>query len=109
MSGTRAQLAGRVSIMQALLDEPSLLVLDDPWRSTDGHLRDVLGQRILDLAAAGCLVIYSGFAPSLKPTKYLSLTGGRLRSTDHNPADEDEPHVRFELAGPDRNSPVRPG
>lgn len=101
--GFRAQLAQRVAIMQALLDEPSLLVLDNPWSSTDGHLRDVLAHQILDLAEAGCLVIYSGFAPAVKPTKYLSLTGGRLRSTEHNPDDEGEPHVRFELvaSGPD--------
>lgn len=99
VTGTRAQLANRVSIMQALLDEPSLLVLDNPWRSTDGHLRDVLGQRIIELAGAGCLVLYSGYAPALKPSQYLSLTGGRLRRTEHDPEDEGERHVRFELIG----------
>ena len=52
VTGTRAQLANRLSIMQALLDEPSLLVLDNPWRIPDGHLRDVLGRRISELAGS---------------------------------------------------------
>ena len=99
VTGTRSQLANRVAAMQALLDEPSLLVLDNPWASPDGHLREVLGEEILELAGKGCLILYSGFAPSVRPTKYLSLTGGRLRSFEHNPEDEGEPHVRFELTG----------
>jgi len=99
VTGNREQLARRVAIMQALLDEPSLLVLDDPWNSTDGHLREVLGRQILELAEAGCLVIYSGFAPALQPTQYLSLTGGRLRSTEHDPLGEQPSLMRLELTG----------
>ncbi len=99
VSGTRTQLANRLSIMQALLDEPSLLVLDNPWSSTDGHLRELLGRQILELSTAGCLIVYSGFAPALRPSKYLSLTGGRLRSTKHDPDDSSDVHMRLELAG----------
>ncbi|MDQ2958508.1 MAG: ATP-binding cassette domain-containing protein [Actinomycetota bacterium] len=99
VAGNRAQVAGRLSIMQALLDEPSLLVLDNPWASTDSHLREVLSKRIIELAAAGCLIIYSGYAPALRPVKYLTLSGGRLQVTENDPTQAGVPHMRFELVG----------
>ena len=36
VAGNRDQVARRISIMQALLDDPALLVLDNPWV---GHRR----------------------------------------------------------------------
>lgn len=98
-TANRDQLARRLSIMQALLDEPAMLVLDDLWSANDSHLREVLAKRVLQLSAAGCLIIYSGFAPALRPTRYLSLTGGRLQVTDRDPSAQTDQHMRFELAG----------
>lgn len=109
VSGNRDQLASRLAVLQALLDEPSLLVLDNPWACTDGHLREVLAARIIELAAAGCLVIYSGHAPALRPTRYLTLTGGRLQASEHDPASDGEPHMRLELAGKGSDLIGQPG
>lgn len=99
VAGTRTELANRLAVMQALLDEPSLLILDDPWKSTDGHLRDLLDRQIVELAAAGCLIVYRGTAPALHPTRYLSLIGGRLRSTWHDPESDGDLQMRVELTG----------
>jgi ABC-2 type transport system ATP-binding protein len=98
VTGNRDQIARRLSIMQALLDEPALLVLDNPWSSSDGHLRDILVKQVLALAEAGCLVIYSGFAPALRPSRFLTLSGGRLQVSQFDPSAQ-QPQVRFELTG----------
>src|SRR6185312_13750732 len=90
--------ARRLSIMQALLDEPALLVLDNAWSAADGHLRDILARRVMALSEAGCLVVYSGFAPALRASRFLTLSGGRLQTTDFDPTSR-QPHVRFELTG----------
>jgi ABC-type Mn2+/Zn2+ transport system ATPase subunit len=99
VAGSREQVARRIAIMQALLDDPALLVLDNPWVSTDGHLRDLLSHKVLELSAAGCLVIFSGFAPALRASRHLTLTGGRVQDTDYDPAAHGETHLRCELAG----------
>jgi ABC-2 type transport system ATP-binding protein len=98
VTGNREQVARRLSIMQALLDEPALLVLDNAWAAADSHLRDTLARRVIALAEAGCLVIYSGFAPALRASRFLTLTGGRLQVSEHNPT-SGQPHMRFELTG----------
>jgi ABC-2 type transport system ATP-binding protein len=109
VAGNRSQLVRRLSIMQALLEEPSLLVLDNPWTSTDGHLRDVLSKRVIELSANGCLVIFSGFAPALRPTRYLNLAGGRLQSSEQDPTAQGEAHMRFELVGKGSDFAGMPG
>ncbi|MGI8667163.1 MAG: ATP-binding cassette domain-containing protein [Jatrophihabitans sp.] len=95
----RTVLGRRLAIMQALLDEPALLILDDPWTVADAHLRDILAKRVLDLAARGCLVIYSGSAPALRPSRYLVLAGGTLAVSEADPAQSDNSRMRFELTG----------
>lgn len=98
VTGNRDQVARRLSIMQALLDEPALLVLDNAWSASDGHLRDILARRVMALSEAGCLVIYSGFAPALRASRFLTLSGGRLQTSEFDPTSH-QPHVRFELVG----------
>ncbi|MEO6703769.1 MAG: ATP-binding cassette domain-containing protein [Jatrophihabitantaceae bacterium] len=99
ITGNREQLARRIVIMQALLDEPAMLVLDNPWVATDAHLRDLLSRRVLELSAAGCLIIFTGYAPALRPSRYLTLTGGRVQDTDYDPAVRGDNYLRCELAG----------
>ncbi|HET6210719.1 MAG TPA: ATP-binding cassette domain-containing protein [Jatrophihabitans sp.] len=98
VTGNRDQVARRLSIMQALLDEPALLVLDNAWLAADGHLRDTLARRVIALADAGCLVVYSGFAPALRASRFLTLSGGRLQASEFDPTSH-QPHMRFELTG----------
>jgi hypothetical protein len=43
-------------------------------------------------------VIYSGFAPALRASRFLTLSGGRLQASEFDPTSH-QPHVRFELAG----------
>ncbi len=105
----RAGLARKLGIMQALLDPPSLLVLDDPWSRADSHLREILARRVLQLSAVGCLVIYSGTAPALRPSRYLILAGGQLGISDSDPRIVDESRMRLELGGKGTNLVGLPG
>lgn len=96
---TRNVLVRRLAIMQALLDPPSLLVLDDPWSGADAHLRDILSRQILQLSAVGCLVIYTGWAAALRPSRHLTLAGGRLSVSEADPTLTGESRMRLELTG----------
>ncbi|WP_067461577.1 ATP-binding cassette domain-containing protein [Actinomadura macra] len=51
--------AQKVGIAQALLDAPSLLILDEPFAGLDAATRGALPSLIADLAAAGTTVVVS--------------------------------------------------
>ena len=108
VTGNRDQVARRLSIMQALLDEPALLVLDNAWSGADGHLRDILTRQLIALSEAGCLVIYSGFAPALRASRFLTLSGGRLQVSEFDPSGHQQ-HVRLSSPAPASNWPDCPG
>jgi ABC-type uncharacterized transport system ATPase subunit len=105
----RTSVAHRLAIMQALLDPPSLLVLDDPWSRADSHLREILARRVLQLSRVGCLVIYSGTAPALRPSRYLTLAGGQLGSSESDPSNVEESRMRLELGGKGSELVGQPG
>ncbi|MEV4728544.1 ABC transporter ATP-binding protein [Saccharopolyspora sp. NPDC049426] len=73
--------AQKVALAQALLTEPELLVLDEPWSGLDVETRPVLTEVIAEVAAEGAAVVFTDHRPELvrtAATRSYRLTGGRL-------------------------------
>lgn len=51
--------AQKVSIAQALITEPELLILDEPWSGLDASAHDVLGDLLAQVAARGGTVVFT--------------------------------------------------
>lgn len=73
--------AQKVALAQALLAEPELLVLDEPWSGLDAETRPVLSEVIAEVAADGAAVVFTDHRPELvraTATRSYRLTGGGL-------------------------------
>lgn len=70
--------AQKVGLAQALLDDPELLVLDEPFAGLDAATRDALPGLISDLAAGGTTVVVSDHQRCIEPLPDV----GRLRVAD---------------------------
>ena len=73
--------AQKVALAQALLTEPELLVLDEPWSGLDVETRPVLTEVIAEVAADGAAVVFTDHRPELvrtAATRSYRLTGGQL-------------------------------
>lgn len=73
--------AQKVALAQALLAEPELLVLDEPWSGLDAETRPVLSEVIAEVAADGAAVVFTDHRPELvraTATRSYRLTGGQL-------------------------------
>jgi len=76
--------AARVSLAQALVLDPSLLVLEDPVKGVDLLARDTILALLRSLADGGLAVLFgTGEATALSGAdRVLSLTDGVLRGTE---------------------------
>jgi ABC-type multidrug transport system ATPase subunit len=73
--------AQKVGLVQALLREPELLVLDEPWSGLDADARNVLTEVIGEAAAAGTAVVFTDHRPGVVhalASRSHRLTEGRL-------------------------------
>lgn len=73
--------ARRLAVAEAMVDRPSLLVLDDPWLGLPGQYVTALATEVGMLADAGCIVLFTDrhhLAPSVQAHRELSLSGGVL-------------------------------
>ncbi|MFV2175006.1 ATP-binding cassette domain-containing protein [Actinomadura sp. LOL_016] len=70
--------AQKVGLAQALLDDPELLVLDEPFAGLDAATRDALPGLISDFAAGGAIVVVSDHQRCIEPLPGV----GRLRVAD---------------------------
>ncbi|WP_083733080.1 ATP-binding cassette domain-containing protein [Actinomadura sp. CNU-125] len=70
--------AQKVGIAQALLDDPGLLVLDEPFAGLDAATRAALPGLISDLAADGTTIVVSDHQRCIEPLPGI----GRLRVAD---------------------------
>lgn len=57
--------AQKVALAQALLVQPQLLVLDEPWSGLDASAHGVLADIIAEVAGAGGLVVFTGHRESI--------------------------------------------
>ncbi len=82
--------AVRVALAQALVLEPSLLVVEDPVKGVDLLARDALLALLRSLADEGLAVLFgAGEATALSGAdRVLSLSDGVLRGTEPPPAGE---------------------
>ncbi|WP_190819918.1 ABC transporter ATP-binding protein [Saccharopolyspora pogona] len=77
--------AQKVGLAQALLCEPELLVLDEPWSGLDPDARIVLTEVIREVSAAGAAVVFTDHRPEVVhavATRSHRLADGRLELLD---------------------------
>ncbi|KAA5836426.1 ABC transporter ATP-binding protein [Saccharopolyspora hirsuta] len=77
--------AQKVGLVQALLPEPDLLVLDEPWSGLDAATRAVLTEVVGEAAAAGTAVVFTDHRPDFvqsTATRSHRLVDGRLQLLD---------------------------
>lgn len=92
--------AQKVGLAQALLTEPDLLVLDEPWSGLDPAAHGVLGELIVETRQRGASVIFTAHDEELAQphaSQVFRLTDGALR-TSAAVADAG-PRVRIVLHG----------
>jgi ABC-type Mn2+/Zn2+ transport system ATPase subunit len=92
----------RVCFAQAVLDRPSLLVLDDPWADLKGTTLVTATSEIRQLAEAGCVVLFTDRAwrvRALEIDEHKSLSGGILFDLPHEEPASGLSDMRIDLYG----------
>ncbi|HEX3592290.1 MAG TPA: ABC transporter ATP-binding protein [Pseudonocardiaceae bacterium] len=77
--------AQKVALAQALLVEPELLILDEPWSGLDASAHDVLSGIIGDVRSAGGCVVFTDHreaVTSANATRTYRIHAGRLTGQD---------------------------
>ncbi|MER6028089.1 ABC transporter ATP-binding protein [Streptomyces sp. NPDC001851] len=82
--------AQKVAVAQALLVDPGLLVLDEPWSGLDADAHGVLAEIMTEVAGAGGTVVFTDHRESVtraRATRTYSVGGGRvaLRGPESRP------------------------
>jgi ABC-type multidrug transport system ATPase subunit len=90
--------AQKVALAQALLVEPGLLVLDEPWSGLDSDAHGVLAEIMTEVAASGGTVVFTDHRESVtraRATRTYTVGKGRVslrapvpRATEQQPASE---------------------
>ncbi|RFU82238.1 ATP-binding cassette domain-containing protein [Streptomyces triticagri] len=78
--------AQKVALSQALLVQPELLVLDEPWSGLDTSAHGVLAEVMAEVAAAGGSVVFTGHGESARTAvagRAHLVAGGRLHPYGH--------------------------
>ncbi|WP_327584772.1 ATP-binding cassette domain-containing protein [Nonomuraea sp. NBC_00507] len=76
--------AHKVGLVQALMAEPGLLIMDEPFAGLDADAREALPSIAADLAARGAIVIVSdhqGGLRALPGLRHWSLLDGHLKES----------------------------
>jgi ABC-2 type transport system ATP-binding protein len=80
--------AQKVALAQALLAEPDLLVLDEPWSGLDHATHGVLGELIAETRARGASVVFAEHRDDFarqRATEVFHLAEGALRQAGLEP------------------------
>ena len=102
--------AQKVALAQAVLTEPDVLVLDEPWAGLDPAAHGVLGELIAEARERGASVVFTAHRDDLAnphAARVLRLAGGKLRAVE--PVDADAPRVRMVLRGGSDDWGAEPG
>jgi len=93
----------RVSIAQALLGDPQLLVLDEPTSGLDPHQVIAVRDLIRALAGRHTVLIASHVLPEIEKiaTRVMILLDGTLLTTDALKGNREHPALRLRAAGPE--------
>ena len=89
--------AQKVGLLQAMLAEPDLLILDEPWEGLDGPTREQVPMIVEEVLAAGGRVLISdhqGQTTDLPGVRRWDLSAGEL----HESASEGDDWVVVEVA-----------
>ncbi|MFF4059755.1 ATP-binding cassette domain-containing protein [Streptomyces sp. NPDC001668] len=100
--------AQKVALAQALLVEPDLLVLDEPWSGLDASAHGVLAGFIEGVAARGGAVVFTDHreaSTETHATGVLALSGGRITGHGGARAKARPPEVELVLAVPPTGGP----
>ena len=87
----------RLSLARAIVNDPQILLLDEPFSNVDPESSAQITRRLQKLAAEGKTVIVVTPQPALLATvadEFLTISAGRIvnRSTNPHPAAENLPH-----------------
>jgi ABC-2 type transport system ATP-binding protein len=77
--------AQKVGLLQAMLAEPDLLILDEPWEGLDGPTREQVPLIVEEVLAAGGRVVISdhqGQTTDLPGIRRWDLSAGELRESE---------------------------
>lgn len=106
-------MAQRLAIARAIVHEPSLVLLDEPFTGLDEHAGSRLAERLAGLRAAGRTLILVTHDPRRTVAlsdRALLLHRGRLRATPtRGETDFDAEALRGRLAALSAEPPARPG
>ncbi|MFF7946445.1 ATP-binding cassette domain-containing protein [Streptomyces griseorubiginosus] len=90
--------AQKVALAQALLVEPGLLVLDEPWSGLDADAQGVLAEIMSEVTASGGTVVFTDHRESVTRARatrtytvsngHASLQGPEPRATEQGPASD---------------------
>jgi ABC-2 type transport system ATP-binding protein len=93
----------RVSIAQALLGDPKLLVLDEPTSGLDPHQVIAVRDLIRSLAGRHTVLVASHVLPEIEKiaTRVMILLDGTLLTADALKGGREHPALRLRAAGPE--------
>ncbi|MGW0423624.1 ATP-binding cassette domain-containing protein [Streptomyces sp. NPDC003015] len=100
--------AQKVALAQALLVEPDLLVLDEPWSGLDASAHGVLAEFIEQVAARGGAVVFTDHREAITRTHATCvhvLGDGRVTPRDGARAQGRLPEVELVLTAPPTGAP----
>ncbi|MFJ4789647.1 ABC transporter ATP-binding protein [Streptomyces sp. NPDC088794] len=102
--------AQKVALAQALLVEPDLLVLDEPWSGLDASAHGVLAEFIEEVAAGGGAVVFTDHREAITETHATgvhALTGGRVSARGAEHSAKRSTKVELTLTAPLTGAPPR--
>ncbi|WP_158879785.1 ABC transporter ATP-binding protein [Amycolatopsis anabasis] len=94
--------AQKVGLAQALLGDPELLVLDEPWSGLDTAAHGVLAEILAETRDRGASVVFTDHRLEVArehATAVFGLAGGVLRP-EHTAPEDPGPRARIVLRGP---------
>ncbi|MFD8611689.1 ATP-binding cassette domain-containing protein [Streptomyces sp. NPDC059631] len=85
--------AQKVALAQALLVEPGLLVLDEPWSGLDADAHGVLAEIMTEVAATGGTVVFTDHRESVtraRATRTYTVGAGRVSPRGPEPSSAEQ-------------------
>ncbi|MGV9318445.1 ATP-binding cassette domain-containing protein [Streptomyces sp. NPDC003660] len=101
--------AQKVALAQALLVEPGLLVLDEPWSGLDADAHDVLAEIMTEVAASGGTVVFTDHRESVtraRATRTYAVGNGRVSLRGPEPSLSEQRPTSDVVLTAGRDSPV---